>query len=80
MGQGEIIKCLKKHKLLKTEEIVEELGISFGAVWKALKRMENIDVEVVPIKNIRNKKTFAWKLVGVKLYKNKLKELENGCR
>ena len=74
MSQEEVLEVLKKEKLLTAEEIAEMLNISVMAVRNSLNRMLDDDVERIIIHIKFSRMSYAWKLKGIKIPREKLEE------
>ena len=74
MGQEDILRVLKKEKILTAKELAEELGVSYESIVKALNRMINNDVDRMIISNHYSSVSYAWKITGCKISKEKLEK------
>jgi len=76
MGQQEVLEVLKKKKLLTTEEIADLLNIGISAVQHNLNSMLDFDVDRIIIHSKFARMSYAWKLKGRKIPKEKLEEYQ----
>jgi len=74
MGQEEVLDILRKEKIATAEEIAEKTGIDVSGVRNNLNKLQDLNVEKIIIHTRQARMSYAWKIKGTKIPKEKLEQ------